>query len=210
MSENRDEKVPEVADRAVLGGEEGCSSLSHPQQGDRTWGGGGGGGVVDLPSATLTSLSPEKLGCLWEDLQAERKAVLMEGEVERGWWSFLGSPRSHWAPTLFLVGRAASFVGVRTRRKAATPSTPSTAVQLQPTALSRWVRIPAPGCGEEWSLQGQPQPPAQSPQLLLGSQQLGNPRSPKNHPLGHGAAGCGDHEAAPWQSNAAMPCGERG
>lgn len=50
---------------------------------------------------------------------------------------FAGSPRSHWTPTLILVGRTASFAGSRTRTKTTTVSSASTAAQPQPTALSR-------------------------------------------------------------------------
>lgn len=50
-------------------------------------------GEVDLPSATLMRFSPKKLGWLWGNLQAERKAGLMEErELERGWWHSQAPP----------------------------------------------------------------------------------------------------------------------
>lgn len=80
--------------------------------------------------------------------------------------AFPGSPRSHWTPTLNLVGRTASFAGIRTRTKTATVSTPSTASEPRPTALSRrgdidglwgglWEGMDLGGVtGEGWSLGG--------------------------------------------------------
>lgn len=51
--------------------------------------------------------------------------------------AFPGSPRSHWTPTLILVGKTASFAGIRTRTKTVTVSSPSTAAEPQPSILSR-------------------------------------------------------------------------
>lgn len=51
--------------------------------------------------------------------------------------AFPGSRSSHWTPTLILVGRTASFAGIRTRTKTTPDSSPSTAAEPQPTGLSR-------------------------------------------------------------------------